>query len=383
MKSPDIIIVGAGLMGAATALNLARYGKRVVILEKEKAPCHASAVNAGGVRQLNRAVEEIPVSVAAMDLWERMPDWLGDHCGFRPVGQVRIAPDASAMALFADRAARVRAMGFPHEELVDESEVRRLVPAYEGPCCGGIVSRRDGFALPARTLKAFLAAARRAGAAIFPQTPVTGITRGAQGLKVVTGRGQAFRAEVVINCAGAWAGSLAAACQDKIPMEPTALSMMVTARMPRFLTPVIGVHGRKLSFKQMDNGTVVIGGAHRAFLDMDREKTRINFSEMRQSARTVLAHFPAMKRARVVRTWAGIEGITADNLPVIDASPSVPGLFHVCGFSAHGFQLSPVVGKLAAALATGRTPALSLGAFSLNRFDRQAWADNDTTGDKG
>ena len=145
--------------------------------------------------------------------------------------------------------------------------------------------------------------------------------------------------------------------------------MMVSAHMPRFITPVVGVHGRKLSFKRTANGTVVIGGAHRAILDMAKEKTVIDFSEMKQSAATVLEHFPVMKHATIVRCWAGIEGMMSDGLPAIGESPTTPGLFHVCGFSAHGFQLSPMVGRLATALAMGRTPEVSLEAFSVNRFN--------------
>jgi glycine/D-amino acid oxidase-like deaminating enzyme len=77
MKRADVIIIGAGLMGSATALWLARARKKVLLLEKEHHPCHASAVNTGGVRRLNRAQAEIPLSVAAMELWHRLPSIVG------------------------------------------------------------------------------------------------------------------------------------------------------------------------------------------------------------------------------------------------------------------------------------------------------------------
>jgi sarcosine oxidase subunit beta len=368
MNHADVIIIGAGLMGASTALCLARAGKKVVLLEKESSACHASAVNAGGVRRLNRALEEIPISVAAMDMWARLPEIVGNDCGFQPVGQVRIAPDENAMSLFAKRVATVEGLGFFHEELVDSAEIRHLVPAYSGDCWGGIVCRLDGRALPAQTLRAFFNAACSAGAEPFTRCKVMNISHGENGFTVIAEDGRLFQSEVVINSSGAWGKKIAACFHDHLPMEPAALSMMVTARMPRFIKPVIGVHGRKLSFKQMDNGTVVIGGAHRAFLDMKKEKTVIDFSEMRKSAGTVLEHFPIMKNATIVRCWAGIEGMMSDGLPVIGESRTTPGLFHVCGFSAHGFQLSPMIGRLVASLAMGKKPELSLDAFSMDRF---------------
>lgn len=367
-QSADIIIIGAGLMGASSALNLAHSGKKVILLEKEMAPCHASAVNAGGVRQLNRALEEIPISVAAMELWPKLTQIVGNDCGFRSVGQVRIAPDEPAMKLFEKRGKDVEGIGFFHEELVSPAEIKKLVPAYSEECWGGIVSRQDGFALPAVTLKSFLNSAQNAGASLFTQCKVMDIIQGENGFRVLVEDGRTFKSEAVINCSGAWGNQVASILDNAIPIEPTGLAMMVAARMPRFITPVIGVHGRKLSFKQMENGTVVIGGALKGVLDMTREKTDIDFSEMKESAKTVTQHFSIMKNATIVRTWAGIEGIMDDKLPVIDASQKVPGLFHVCGFSAHGFQLAPMIGRLVSQLVTGKTPELSLKAFSLNRF---------------
>ncbi|MBF0277604.1 MAG: FAD-binding oxidoreductase [SAR324 cluster bacterium] len=368
MKHADIIIIGAGLIGTSTALNLARAGKKVFLLEKESSACHASAVNAGGVRRLNRHFEEIPISVAAMEMWPQMSALVGSDCGFRSHGQVHIAPDENSMKFLTNRVAGVESLGFFHEELVDATEIKLLVPAYKGKCKGGIVARSDGFALPAVTLKAFFKTACSQGVEAYANSKVSSITCGENGFSVQTENGGLFESEILINCSGAWGGNIAALLHEHLPIKPTALSMMVTARMPRFLKPVVGVHGRKLSFKQMDNGTVVIGGAHISFLEMNKERTTLDFKEMRISASTVQEHFPIMKTASIVRCWAGIEGITDDDLPIIGESQKTPGLFHVCGFSAHGFQLSPMIGRLVASLVQGKKPELPLDAFSVSRF---------------
>jgi sarcosine oxidase subunit beta len=368
MSHPDIIIVGAGLMGAATALNLARDGKKVVLLEKESSGCHASAVNAGGVRRLNRAFEEIPISVAAGEMWPQLSKIVGDDCGFQPVGQVRIGPDENEMKQLAARVAKVEALGFFHEELIDGKEVKRLVPAYQGSCKGCMITRSDGHALPARTLKAFVKAACKEGVELHTRCRITDISHGKDGFTVQAANGRRFRSEILINSAGAWGKNIAALIGDELPIEPVALTMMVTGRMESFLTPVVGIHGHKLSFKQMSNGTVVIGGGLRAALDMKTEKNIVKVSEVKKSSKTVIQHFPVMKKSTIVRCWAGIEGMVSDGLPIIDASPNIPGLFHVCGFSAHGFQLAPMIGRLVASLVQGKNLELSLDAFSIGRF---------------
>jgi sarcosine oxidase subunit beta len=368
MNGPDVIIVGAGLMGASTALRLARGGKKVVLLEKGSSGLHASAVNAGGVRRLNRAFSEIPISAAAGEMWPRLKNDIGDDCGFHPVGQVRIAPGDAEMEQLADRVARVEALGYYHEEIIDAKEVIRLVPAYQAGCRGGIVTRTDGHAHPARTLRAFVRAAVNAGVELHTRCKVTDIARKGAGFLVKTGNGCRFEAEVLVNAAGAWGGRIALVCGDQLPIEPVALTMMVTGRMPPFLTPVVGIHGQKLSFKQVENGTVVIGGGHRAELNMQAGATLVKVSEIKISAATVRKHFPVMEKSTVVRTWAGIEGMVSDGLPIIGPSPEVPGLFHVCGFSSHGFQLAPMIGVLAADMIVGRKPQLSLDVFSAARF---------------
>ncbi len=368
MNQADIIIIGAGLMGAATAFNLTRCGKKVILLEKEGSGMHASAVNAGGVRRLNRAFAEIPISVAAGEMWPQLEKIIGDHCDFHPVGQIRIAPGDIEMEQLTDRVAKVKALGFRHEEIIDAAEVKKLVPAYKGSCSGGIIARTDGHALPARTLKAFVQAAIGQGVELYTKCQIVSISHEGGYFSLQASDGRQFQSETIVNAAGAWGNKIAQLAGDNLPIKPVALTMMVTGRMRHFLTPVVGIQGHKLSFKQVDNGSVVIGGGHRALLDMKTEKDIIQISEVKKSAETVRKHFPIMKRSMIVRSWAGIEGMVSDGLPVIDASPNIPGLFHVCGFSSHGFQLSPMVGVLAASLVLGKTPEYSLDAFSINRL---------------
>jgi sarcosine oxidase subunit beta len=372
MKQPDVIIIGAGLMGAATALNLARAGKKVVLLEKESSGIHASSVNAGGVRRLNRAFAEIPISAAAGEMWAQLEKIIGDDGGFHPVGQVRIAPGDVEMEQLAARVAKVEALGFFHEEIIEAAEVGRLVPAYGGSCSGGIVTRSDGHALPARTLKAFVTAAVGEGVELQTRCRVTAISHSEDVFSLKTEDGRRFRSELLVNAAGGWGGKVGHLVGDQLPVEPVALTMMVTGRMQSFLKPVVGIQGHKLSFKQAENGTVIIGGGHRAALDMTSEKNVIQVPEIKKSGQTVRKHFPIMEKSMIVRSWAGIEGMVSDGLPIIDRSPNIPGLFHVCGFSAHGFQLSPMVGVLAASLVLGQKPELSLDAFSMSRFNSQA-----------
>jgi sarcosine oxidase subunit beta len=146
MRGADVIVVGGGLHGCSAALHLARAGLRPLVLEKDYVGRHASGVNAGGVRRLGRHEAEIPLSVAALEMWHRIAELVDDGCGFESVGQVKVAESEAELELLRTRQARLRSLGFEHEELVDARELRELVPAAAPHCVGGLVSRRDGAA---------------------------------------------------------------------------------------------------------------------------------------------------------------------------------------------------------------------------------------------
>jgi len=366
-RHADVIVIGAGIHGCSTALHLGLRGLNAIVIEKDYAGRHASGVNAGGVRQLARHLAEIPLSAASMDLWENIADLVDDDCGFESHGQVLVAENEAELEVFQERVLTLQQHGFRHEELIDRTELKRLLPAVSDSCPGGVVSRRDGAADPFRSTQAFRKAAIRAGAQFFEGAAVSGLKR-CQGLwEVETGLGT-FTAPTIVNAAGAWADRIAAMVGDHAPLEVIAPMLMITNRVPHFIDPVVILRSRKLSFKQFPNGTVMIGGGHLARAYRDENTSVLDWRKLAESARTVWELFPAMRDAAIVRAWAGIEARMPDDIPVIGKSRSAEGVFHQFGFSAHGFQLGPATGAVIAELvATGHTN-MPIEAFDVGRF---------------
>ncbi|RQR79172.1 FAD-binding oxidoreductase [Burkholderia sp. Bp9012] len=368
MNSTDVLIIGGGLMGCATALHLARRGASVRVLEKDYVGRHASGVNAGGVRTLGRALPELALSIAAKDEWHRLPELVGDDGGFRPVGQIRVAETETEMDQLRARSRAVASLGLAYRELVlDNDALYQRLPALAPHCEGGLWVPDDGYALPYRTTAAFRRQAEARGA-VFHEGCAADLPARDGARWTVRAGAATYHAATLINCAGAWAGRLAAALGDPTPLRPNGSMLMVTARMERFVGPVVGAVGRSLSFKQFDNGTVLIGGGHRAPVDLDTNDAGTTLDGLAKAARTVCTLFPIMRNAQAVRCWSGIEGFMPDGLPVISPSRAAPSLFHAFGFSAHGFQLAPIVGKLLAEAIIEGKPSLSLDAFAVDRF---------------
>ncbi len=361
------VVVGGGLHGLATALHLARMGWAVTVLERRHVGRHSSGINAGGVRRLGRDPAEIGLSQAAFELWQDMPGLVGDDCGFRPTGQVRVIENDADQVKMEARAALTRSLGWEHEELVDRAEVRRLLPAVAPHVQAALVTRADGSADPVRTVMAVRAAAVEAGAVLREGVAVLGVARRGDALVVETSAG-AFEADRVANCAGAWARDLAALAGDTIPCGVKASMMIVTERLPRFVEPTVSCAGRALSFKQTDAGTVVIGGGLQGSADAGAERSVVDFRNLAAGARTAAEVFPAVRGARIVRTWSGIEARTPDQVGVLGESAACPGLFHSFGWSGHGFQLFPAAGRAVAELMARGQTNLPIAGLSPARF---------------
>ncbi len=367
IREADVVIVGGGLHGCSAALHLAMDGQRVIVIERRSVGRHASGINAGGVRTLGRDPAEIALSVAGMQHWRRIRDWVDDDCGFVACGQVKVAESAEELATLAKRSASVRSLGFDHEEIVDRQELRRLVPAIAPHCVGALVVRDDGAADPYRTTFAFAAKARERGAQIIEGEELTAFERQGDAW-IAVGRQARYRAPVIVNAAGAWAARVARFFGETIPLKTRASMMLVTERLPAFVKPVISAAGRKLSFKQTPSGTVLIGGGQQGTADLDLEEGWVEVRNLARSAEAATALFPRMQRVRIVRSWCGIEAETLDGIPIIGLSNAVPGLLHVFGFSGHGFQLGPICGRAIADLVKSGSTRLPIGAFRVDRF---------------
>ena len=367
MRTSDAIIIGGGLHGLSAAIHLAKAGLNPVVLEKDHPGRHASGVNAGGVRRLGRHLAEVPLSVAAMTVWEQIAEFVGDDCGFSPCGQIKIAETESEMALLSERVGQLEALGFDHERLIDRDELRQIVPALSPHCLGAIWCPEDGAAHPYRTTQAFYRTAVALGVAVRIGL-VEDITRSSGHWSVCAG-GEHFEAPILVNCAGAWGHHICRMIGDDAPVEAAAPMLMITEPTAPFISPVLGAVGRKLSFKQFANGTVMIGGGQRGRAVPERNIAATNLAGMGNSAATVTALFPQLGPLNVVRCWAGIEAMMPVAIPVIGPSAVAEGAYHAFGFSGHGFQLSPIVGRLLCELIMSGTSSLPIEAFSIVRFN--------------
>ena len=372
-ETADVVVVGGGVVGASTAYHLAVAGAgRVLLLERADAlGTGSTGACAGGFRfqfssEINVALSQASVPMILgftqqhdlpLDLWQH--------------GYLFLVRGEEAWRGFVDTAERQRALGVD-VELLEPREAEALVPgiSLEG-VVGATFGPQDGIADPSGLTSGYATLARRAGAEIRTGIDVVSVrVEGGRVAGVTTAVGD-IDARVVVNAAGAWAGVLSATIGVELPLEPIPRDVVTTGPFPGAPERRTLVIDAATSFYFHREGPGVLMG-------MGRPDERPSFDttpDQRFIAEdllpTAVRVFPPLEDAGLERTWAGLYEMTPDRHPILGPVPGIDGFYLAVGFSGHGFQHAPVVGKLMAEMVVeGSARTVDVSRLDLGRFTR-------------
>lgn len=366
----DVIVLGGGLMGTASAYFLARRGISVTLIERSRVGSGATVASFGNIRRSGRYLPQLPLAHRSLALWRQAETMLGRDVEFRATGHLRLVFGEDGLAAMRSFIEAARPWGLELKEL-DASQIRARFPGIGPDAIGASFSSNDGCGNPRLIAPAFADAARRLGATIIEEAEVGPIMRSTFGFQIETSKGL-FAAETLLNAAGAWGARVAAQFDEEVPIVARGPQMGVTEPLPYRILPVVGVWTPDHSggyLRQVERGNIVFGGgAERTDVSLDTGHAKVDPAHLLGQLRAVIPLLPALVNVAVIRTWSGCEGYVADKLPVMGPSATTPGLFHAFGFSGHGFQLGPGVGDvMAEIIATGKTET-PLYDFRIDRF---------------
>ncbi|MFP3799610.1 NAD(P)/FAD-dependent oxidoreductase [Paraburkholderia sp. SIMBA_027] len=367
----DVLIVGGGFMGAATAFFLRRRGKSVILLERQLIGQQASGTNFGNVRRQGRLLAQLPLANRSREIWLRMPELIGHDAEFLMSGHLRVCYRSEQADMFETYARDAKHYNLDLEMLHGDA-LRKRFPFIGPEVLAGSYAPIDGHANPRLAAPAFGRAAAKLGAQIFENTDIVSVEKEGNEFRATSADGRTFHAPVLLITAGAWGSTLSEQFGEPVPIAVHGPQMAVTEPVPYSIAPAVGVSSPQIAevvyFRQVARGNIVIGGCARgpAFLDARRAKVlpHSTLLQFRQAQRVA----PALRRLNIIRVWSGVEGYMPDDRPIMGASGTTSGLFYAFGFCGHGFQLGPGVGDTMAELIDTGGTSTPIEPFDIRRF---------------
>jgi sarcosine oxidase subunit beta len=368
----DVIVVGAGIMGASAAFFLRRRGRSVILLERGLSGQQASGTNFGNVRRQGRFLPQLPLANRSREIWGKLPELIGEDVEFLPTGHLRFCYSPEQIGLLEDYARDASAYDLDLE-IINRNALRVRYPFVGPEVVAASFSPNDGHANPRLAGPAFARAAKRAGAQVFENTDIVTVAKAGEDFLVEAADGRQFRAPVLLIAAGAWGNLLSTQFGETVPLVARGPQMAVTEPAPYVFTPVMNVSTKNpeeaIYLRQIPRGNIIFGGGGArgpAFTNVRRAYVvpQNTLTQIPQLGRLI----PALSSLSVIRVWSGIESYLPDDLPIMGPSAKVSGLYYAFGFCGHGFQLGPGVGDVMAELiATGAT-STPIEPFSIRRF---------------
>ena len=375
----DVVVVGAGIVGAACADRLVRAGLSVCVIDRGAVASGTTGAGEGNILISDKAPgPELDLALLSIRLWHELGERLPAAIELDAKGGLIVA------ATELDFAALVGAADVQRQHGVDAravaaADLHDLEPELARGLAGGVHYPQDMQVLPMLAAAHLIASARERGASLRPHTELLRVDRDAQGAitGIRTSRG-AISCRWLVNAAGTWGGDVASLAGAPTPILPRRGFILVTEPLPPTVRHKVYGAGYVANvasdnagletspvIESTRSGTVLIG-ASRERVGFDRTTS---YDVLGRLAAQAIALFPVLAQARVQRTYRGFRPYCPDHLPVIGPDPRVEGLMHACGHEGAGIGLAPATALLITEAITGTVTSMPLEAFSPMRFE--------------
>lgn len=349
----DIAVVGGGIMGCATALRLAEGGMKTIILEKGDLCQGASGVNAGTLSLQIKRVQLMEYALRGHAIWQAM----GEAVGFQKTGGYTLAFNQREAELLLERQTLKRDAGAP-VEFVSNDHLRSAEPELSQKVVAASFCPEDGFANSSLTGAYYRARLKASDVPYLEHCPVIALDNDCGSFTLHSPKGQ-VKATRVLLATGAWLKALVSMLGVVLPVRARVNTVSVTEAMPPLCQSVIGHATGLLTLKQKPNGTFLIGGGWQGVGKPEAGRGSVSADTLVPNLALACHVLPALKNARILRSWTGFEANMPDFYPLAGALPGVENAF-VLGCVRGGFTIGPYIGQLMGDHILNRAPELPL-----------------------
>ena len=382
----DVIVIGSGGLGAATAFHLVKRGvKRVALVDKHDIGSQTSPRAAGMVSCVRKSELMINLIKLAAEKIKRFTEDTGQPLDWIHSGSLKVARRAQDADVIDSDIARGRGLGLDVER-ISPQEAQRLNPFLEPEGVVAVMRVGDDMYFdPSQVAIGFARAAEIGGATLLPQTAVTRVRiDDGEVTGVDTDRG-AIRAPIVVDAAGAWTRQVAEASGVRVPLVATAQQLFVTEPVEgaRADLPMVRIMDAAVYMRPCDGGFLWgVYEEHPRFFDMDGlgdgfqiKDMPLDASVLWKYAEDVKPQLPILRKAKVREHRGGIPTMTADGQHIVGPTPAVRGFFFASGCNVAGLSISPALGEVLAAWIIDGAPPIDLTPLTVARFGPGSWSE--------
>jgi sarcosine oxidase subunit beta len=373
----DAIVVGGGVIGASVLFQLAKLGcHKALLLERGEIAGGMTAHSSGIVRTHYSVPANVEVARASLKMFEDFKGLLDDpeaDAGLVVSGYIIVAPPGASSDAVRASISMQRRLGV-EADLLDKKAALERHPWLDLDGIDAIGFEGEaGFADPYLVTTAFIRAARRLGATVRTQTPVTGFLRqGSRVTGVQTPQGP-IEAGVVLSAVNVWSRMVAGWANLDVPCDITAHHVFTLAADKPYTSnlPVLkDLASSARLYMRPTGGNLLVGGGHEGdtVIDPDSANVEADHDAMIEEATQAATRLPAFAEGRLVQSWSGLYDTTPDWNPVLGPVPGIEGLQVAFGFSGHGFKMSPMVGRMLAQSMLGQQSDLPIHPYRLTRY---------------
>jgi glycine/D-amino acid oxidase-like deaminating enzyme len=386
-ESAEIVVIGGGVIGTATAYFLARKGFDIVLVEKKGIAAGTSGRCDGNVLVCDKMPGyDSRITQLSQDLFPKIADELDYDIGWIRRGSLLLIESEAEMAVARPFSDKLAAEGFP-VRILDQREIHADEPLVAPDVIGAMETACDGTLNPMALAQGLAHGVMQRGGRLRPYTVVTDILLDGNGQVegVLTDRGKILTPRVV-NAAGIWAPAIGGMVGINLPIQPRQGQLLVSERtfrvgrrkmmefgylMTKFggadyardTTPEMEKHGVAFVFEPTEAGNFLIGSSRR-FVGMD---TTSDIEVQRAMAQRAIRFIPAIRDIRMIRSYTGLRPWTPDHYPIVSET-GVPGFYVAAGHEGDGIGLSLITGKLMSQIIRGEPTDIDVGPLSINRF---------------
>lgn len=373
----DVVVIGAGVVGAACAAELARADLAVCVLDRLGPAAGASSSGEGNLLVSDKVPgPELEFALHSLTLWRRFAERAPVPLEFEDKGGLVVAATDESFDALCRLLPGQQRLGVSAETLSGE-QLAGVEPMLASGLRGAVRYPQDCQLQPMRAVRALLTDASRAGAVVVAGAEVLGVARdrGGHVERVSSSRG-AISARQVVLAAGAWSGSLARTFGSTVDVRPRRGHIVVTEPLPPLVRHKV-YEASYVGTVESDDGALlaaavvegtksgpILLGSSRELVGWDE---RLSMDAIGMIAKRTTALFPFLRDVRAIRAYLGFRPASPDHLPIIGADPEIPGLWHATGHEGAGVGLAPGTADLLRALIVGTAPPVDAGPFDPGR----------------